>query len=269
MNRKKCNICCLGKDLLFCSNCKNGGNISNLIKVHVFCLGLDKSQKTVEYKCEICGTLNQQSQLIISTDSHKKREKSKSQQQSIAPYLFTSPINDQSLVPKVSDQQDFDLASTNDLGGNLSNGIPWIQFGKYRIQTWYAAPVPEEYNVNPLYICEFCLKYMKSQYTYQRHMSKCQLRHPPGNEIYRDDTFSVFEVDGRKSKMYCQNVCMIAKMFLDHKTLFYDTEAFLFYVLTEYDDFGFHFVGYFSKVRESDLSKRRKGLVRILIYLAL
>ena len=27
---------------------------------------------------------------------------------------------------------------------------------------------------------------------------KCDLRHPPGNEIYRNETLSVFEVDGKK-----------------------------------------------------------------------
>ena len=37
-------------------------------------------------------------------------------------------------------------------------------------------------------------------------------------------------------------------MFLDHKTLYYDTDPFLFYVMTEYDSIGFHIVGYFSKV---------------------
>ena len=37
-------------------------------------------------------------------------------------------------------------------------------------------------------------------------------------------------------------------MFLDHKTLYYDTDPFLFYVMTEFDEFGFHIVGYFSKV---------------------
>lgn len=29
---------------------------------------------------------------------------------------------------------------------------------------------------------------------------KCKARHPPGDEIYRDGTVSVFEVDGRKNK---------------------------------------------------------------------
>ncbi len=37
-------------------------------------------------------------------------------------------------------------------------------------------------------------------------------------------------------------------MFLDHKTLYYDTDPFLFYVMTNYDEHGFHLVGYFSKV---------------------
>lgn len=30
---------------------------------------------------------------------------------------------------------------------------------------------------------------------------KCKTRHPPGDEIYRDDKVSVFEVDGRKNKV--------------------------------------------------------------------
>ena len=47
--------------------------------------------------------------------------------------------------------------------------------------------------------------------------------------------------------MYCQNLCLLAKLFLGSKTLYYDVEPFLFYVMTENDDFGCHFVGYFSK----------------------
>ncbi|KAI4545276.1 hypothetical protein MG293_005542 [Ovis ammon polii] len=38
--------------------------------------------------------------------------------------------------------------------------------------------------------------------------------------------------------------------FLDHKT-YYDTDPFLFYIMTEYDCKGFHIVGYFSKEKES------------------
>lgn len=54
---------------------------------------------------------------------------------------------------------------------------------------------------------------------------------------------------------YSQNLCLLAKCFLDHKTLYYDTDPFLFYVMTEYDCKGFHIVGYFSKVRATCLSR--------------
>ncbi len=45
-----------------------------------------------------------------------------------------------------------------------------------------------------------------------------------------------------------QNLCYLAKLFLDHKTLYYDVDLFLFYVLCECDERGAHVVGYFSKV---------------------
>lgn len=81
--------------------------------------------------------------------------------------------------------------------------------------------------------------------------AKCNLRHPPGNEIYRKGRISFFEIDGRKNKAYAQNLCLLAKLFLDHKTLYYDTDPFLFYVMTDFDSRGFHIVGYFSKEKES------------------
>lgn len=47
--------------------------------------------------------------------------------------------------------------------------------------------------------------------------------------------FHIFQVDGNVNKIYCQNLCLLAKLFLDHKTLYYDVEPFLFYVLTKND----------------------------------
>ncbi|CAN9093002.1 unnamed protein product [Alternaria alternata] len=126
--------------------------------------------------------------------------------------------------------------------------IKCVNFGGWEIDTWHAAPYPEEYSKNRvLYICEFCLKYMNSDYVAWRHKLKCPAKHPPGDEIYRDGKYSFFEVDGRKNPVYCQNLCLLAKLFLGSKTLYYDVEPFLFYVMTENDNFGCHFVGYFSK----------------------
>jgi histone acetyltransferase MYST1 len=131
--------------------------------------------------------------------------------------------------------------------------IEVIEFGKYEIDTWYFSPYPEEFtnDSKKLYICEFCLKYMKKKKTMDRHRVKCHMRHPPGDEIYRNDSLSMFEVDGKKQKIYCQNLCLLAKLFLDHKTLYYDVEPFLFYIMTECDEYGCHMVGYFSKEKQS------------------
>jgi hypothetical protein len=73
---------------------------------------------------------------------------------------------------------------------------------------------------------------------------------PPGKEIYRKGTLSIWEVDGNYHKIYSQNLCLLAKLFLDHKTLYFDVEPFLFYILCEVDKHGAHLVGYFSKVTE-------------------
>ncbi|CDH50462.1 histone [Lichtheimia corymbifera JMRC:FSU:9682] len=130
--------------------------------------------------------------------------------------------------------------------------IEKIRIGNYLIKTWFVAPYPEEYSQYPtLFFCEFCLKYMHSEFVAGRHKRKCPFRHPPGDEIYRDGAISIFEVDGRKNKIYCQNLCLLGKMFIDHKTLYYDVEPFLFYVMTEVDDTGCHLVGYFSKEKRS------------------
>ncbi|CAI2353245.1 unnamed protein product [Caenorhabditis sp. 36 PRJEB53466] len=130
--------------------------------------------------------------------------------------------------------------------------IECIELGRSRIQPWYFSPYPQQLtSLDCIYICEFCLKYLKSKTCLKRHMEKCALCHPPGNQIYSYDKLSFFEIDGRKNKSYAQNLCLLAKLFLDHKTLYYDTDPFLFYVLTEEDEKGHHIVGYFSKEKES------------------
>jgi hypothetical protein len=45
-----------------------------------------------------------------------------------------------------------------------------------------------------LYFCEYSLHFFKRRTQLLRHLSKCKLRHPPGDEIYRKDNISMFEV---------------------------------------------------------------------------
>lgn len=50
--------------------------------------------------------------------------------------------------------------------------IRTIRFGQYDIHPWYDAPFPEEFSNIPdgrLWFCEFCLKYMKSGFAFNRH----------------------------------------------------------------------------------------------------
>ncbi|KAG6171483.1 hypothetical protein E4U10_002991 [Claviceps purpurea] len=145
--------------------------------------------------------------------------------------------------------------------------IECIEFGGWEIDTWYAAPYPAEYSRNRvLYICEFCLKYMNSDYVAWRHKLKCGTKHPPGDEIYRHESVSIFEVDGRKHPVYCQNLCLLAKLFLGSKTLYYDVEPFLFYVLCEFDDTGYHFVGYFSKEKRASSQNNVSCILTLPIH---
>lgn len=216
-------------------------------------------------------------------------------------HLSDAPIFDKPLTPGGSDVRRMTRREKRKMGDD-DNGVPMdeqnmalekgheertkvkniysVQIGSFCVDTWYWSPYPEEYrNVAKLYMCEYCLKYMRKERTLEAHKLVCPLRHPPGNEIYRDKNISVFEVDGATQSLYCQFLCLFAKLFIDHKTLYYDVEPFLFYVLTESDKNGYHVVGYFSKEKESteDLNVaciltfpqfQRKGYGNFLISLS-
>jgi len=134
-------------------------------------------------------------------------------------------------------------------------GIEQIYFNEYLIQAWYFSPYPYSFQKEPiLKICEFCLKYMAKASTFFDHKAFCRVKHPPGNEIYRDPIrrISVFEVDGEHQKLYSQNLCLLSKLFLQHKTRYFEVESFLFYVICEYgDETGHRLIGYFSKEKRS------------------
>ena len=158
-----------------------------------------------------------------------------------------------------------------------------VEFGKHIMECWYFSPFPKEYfekgsSVREfMYFCEFTFRFFRTKEELLRYQAKPGLpRYPPGREIYRDENVSMFELDGLHEKIYCQNLCYFAKLFLDHKTLYYDVDHFLFYVLCTRDRQGFHPVGFYSKEKYSDLGfnlaciltfpcAQRKGFGRFLI----
>ena len=52
-----------------------------------------------------------------------------------------------------------------------SDGVKSICFGNVEIEAWYKSQYPLEYSKSStLYVCEFCLEYMKKEEIYNRHM---------------------------------------------------------------------------------------------------
>lgn len=71
--------------------------------------------------------------------------------------------------------------------------------GRFEMEVWYQSPYPEDYARLPkLYICEFCLRYMKSKTILQRHAYKCVWRHPPGEEVSIRNCFNI-------TRFYCHH----------------------------------------------------------------
>ena len=84
-------------------------------------------------------------------------------------------------------QQKASIKIEDDLRGLPdTKGIRYLEMGHYEMEAWYQSQYPDQYNHQPkIYVCEFCLKYMRSKIVLRRHMAKCVWRHPPGDEIYR------------------------------------------------------------------------------------
>ncbi|KAF9469940.1 histone acetyltransferase, MYST superfamily [Collybia nuda] len=127
-----------------------------------------------------------------------------------------------------------------------------LQIGRHEVDAWYFSPYPKEYAHLPiLYICEFCLSFFPSPLMLSRHRQRCNMLHPPGNEIYRHEDISFYEIDGKRQLTWCRNLSLLSKCFLDHKTLYYDVTPFMYYVMAQRDSTGCHVIGYFSKEKES------------------
>lgn len=121
-----------------------------------------------------------------------------------------------------------------------------------------------------LYVCPSCFKYAKELVAWWGHVKLCQQRaHIPGNKIYvhpkgrrtvyvpqdgsrgpgqkkrrgegniryveevvqDEGEWSLWEVDGEKDVLFCQNLSLFAKLFLDNKSVFFDVTGFNYFLL--------------------------------------
>lgn len=104
-----------------------------------------------------------------------------------------------------------------------------------------------------LHICPYCLQPYTDHEAVIRHVRQDCLRHPPGNEIYRDPVrqLVVLELDGKLEPTFCENLALLSKLFLEHKALDHDMTPFLFYVLCSIQPHGLEVLGYFSKEKQT------------------
>nr|CDP97976.1 BMA-MYS-4 [Brugia malayi] len=124
----------------------------------------------------------------------------------------------------------------------------WVHLGSERLLVMYPSPYPKRIaQSSSVYLCRFCLLALEDSTLYEIHAACCEWKHPPGNEIYRDDRLSFWEIDGIDEIAYCRRLCLLSKLFLFSKTLHHEVETFLFYILTEYTAEGYVLLGYFSK----------------------
>ncbi|KAH7156924.1 acyl-CoA N-acyltransferase, partial [Dactylonectria macrodidyma] len=121
-----------------------------------------------------------------------------------------------------------------------------------------------------LHVCPSCFKYSKELVAWWGHVRMCERRayvpgrkiyvHPRGRrkvlvpqgsktpggakkrrgeggvryteEIVQDDgEWSIWEVDGEKDGLFCQNLSLFAKLFLDNKSVFFDVTGFNYFLL--------------------------------------
>ena len=133
--------------------------------------------------------------------------------------------------------------------------IEEIYFSNYKINTWYYSPYPEAQK-QTLFICEWCLSYHCDSNSYLEHLKTCLNHQPRGIVVYDDQKVRIYQIDGKFDKLFCQNLCLLGKLFVDHKTIFFDVEPFLFYVLAiNNGNNSYSIVGYFSKVFIFNLGK--------------
>lgn len=170
-----------------------------------------------------------------------------------------------------------------------SPNIRTVRFGDYDIDTWYGSAVyfardrktlgfryssldnpsrsktlvnKEEIWLEKLYICDHCFKYTEIKEEFDLHIEVCSLRDTQlGKIMYRDDQVTIRKVKGSKHRLFCQNLCLFTKLFLDNKSVFFTVDFFEYYVV--FDRSNDKPMGFFSKEL---LSTDRNNLACILVF---
>lgn len=153
------------------------------------------------------------------------------------------------------------------LGYEFSNKIVTVtgQKGKKKVieqitGTESVKPKDGSLWLDKLYVCQYCFKYTDKQQFMGQHQAVCPFnsRFPSiGKLLYRDDESPYFitHVRGFKHQLFCQNLSLFGKLFLDDKSVYYNVDAFDYYIIygldqhqdLSYPEDNFVPMGFFSK----------------------
>ncbi|KAJ9659408.1 SAS complex subunit [Neophaeococcomyces mojaviensis] len=97
--------------------------------------------------------------------------------------------------------------------------------------------------ISKLHVCPYCFKYTPNPADYIAHLQVHvrELENDSENwwpvpktalKVYEWNGYTVWDVDGEQEKLYCQNLSLFAKLFLEQKSVFFDTSGFHYFVLT-------------------------------------
>ncbi|KAJ5141451.1 hypothetical protein N7526_002446 [Penicillium atrosanguineum] len=133
-----------------------------------------------------------------------------------------------------------------------------VVLGDLLFKPWYQSIYPEDLvakDAECLHVCRWCFRYSCDRVAFAEHTRECVYRtKPPGTKVYDHSGYAVWEVDGEEHKLFGQNLSLFAKLFLDHKTVFFDVATFLYYILTFTDPDNpenYHVLGFYSKEKLS------------------
>lgn len=99
-----------------------------------------------------------------------------------------------------------------------------------------------------LYVCPFCFRHTAQPAAMNIHITKCSMAHTlPGKVMYSHDGTVIRKVRGFKYPLMCQNMCSAAKLFLEHKSVFYCLTQYDFYIAYQTLDGIETPMGFFSR----------------------
>ncbi|KFY99759.1 hypothetical protein V500_01287 [Pseudogymnoascus sp. VKM F-4518 (FW-2643)] len=165
----------------------------------------------------------------------------------------------------------------------LERNVDNVVLGDILFRAWYPSRhvkeivgrevVEEKEMLERLYVCKHCFKYSKELMGWVGHGKACERRRGgaapmvPGRKIYShgNSGWSVWEVDGEVDSLYCQNLCLFAKLFLDNKSVFFDVTGFIYLLLvhTNPTTDEEQVIGFFSKEK---MSWDNNNLACILVF---